>query len=143
MIGSILLKPYINLMTQERDLIIILCLINILFSLYYLWNVLRLEKIFSLEIKNIIKFGKRIGIITLFYIPHSFIFASLFFRNLHNLEMIMISLILLMEIMIILLVLKEVYDLLFLEESRRDFEIEANREKYIEREKKSLSRLQE
>ncbi|MFW9900577.1 MAG: hypothetical protein ACFFDY_04745 [Candidatus Thorarchaeota archaeon] len=48
-----------------------------------------------------------------------------------------------MEIMIILLVLKEVYDLLFLEESRRDFEIEANREKYIEREKKSLSRLQE
>ena len=136
MIGSIVLKPYINLMTQERDLIIILCSINILFSIYYLWNVFRLEKIFKLENKNIIKFGKRIGIITLFYIPHSFIFASLFFKNLHNLETIMISLILLMEIMIIGLNFKEVYDLLFLEEARRDSEIEANRDKYLEREKK-------
>lgn len=143
MIGSIVLKPYINLMTNERDLIILLCSINMLFSLYYLWNVLRLEKIFRLENKNIIKFGKRIGIITLFYLPFSFIFASLFFRNLHNLEMIMIFLIFLIEIMIIGLIFKEVYDLLFLEESRRDFEIEANREKYIERKKKSSSRFQE
>ena len=143
MIGSIVLKPYINLMTHERDLIILLCSINIVFSLYYLWNVLRLEKIFKLENKNIIKFGKRIGIITLFYIPHSFIFASLFFIKLHNLEMIMIFLIFLMEIMIIGLIFKEVYDLLFLEESRRDFEIEANRKKYIEREKKISSKFQE
>ncbi len=143
MIGSIVLKPYINLMIQERDLIIFLCLINILFSLYYLWNALRLEKIFKLENKNIIIFGKRIGVITLLYIPHSFLFASLFFRNLHNLEMIMVSLIFLMEIMIIGLVLKEVYDLLFLEETRRDFEIDTNREKYIEKEKKSSIGIEE
>ena len=104
---------------------------------------MRLEKIFKLENKNIIKFGKRIGVITLFYIPHSFLFASLFFRDLHNLEMIMISLTLLMEIMMIGLILKEVYDLLFLEESQRDFEIEANRKKYLERGKKTSSRLRQ
>jgi len=138
MIGSIVLKPYINLEFQERDLIIILCSINILFSLYYLWNVLRLEKIFKLENKNIIKFGKNIGVVTLLYIPHAGLFASLFFRNLHNIEMIMISLIILMETMIIGLIFKEVYDLLFLEESQRDFEIGADRKKYIERRKRPV-----
>ncbi|MFX0103900.1 MAG: hypothetical protein ACFE75_00210 [Candidatus Hodarchaeota archaeon] len=40
--------------------------------------------------------------------------------------------------MLIGLVLKEVYDLLFLDESRRDFELEENRKKYIEREKKLI-----
>ena len=40
-----------------------------------------------------------------------------------------------MQIILIGLVLKEVYDLVFLEESQRDFEIEAERKKYIEREK--------
>ena len=134
MIGSIVLKPYIGIEPQERDLIVFLCSINLLFSLYYLWNVLRLEKIFMLENKNIIKFGKKIGVATLLYIPHVILFASLFFRNLHNLEMIMIFLIILMETMIIVIVLKEVYDLVFLEDSQRDFEIEANRKKYIEKE---------
>ena len=43
-----------------------------------------------------------------------------------------------MESMLIGLVFKEVYDLLFLEESQRDFELDANRKKYIEKEKKSL-----
>jgi len=135
MIGSIVLKPYISLESQERDLIIILCSINIFFSLYYLWNVLRLEKIFKLENKNIVKFGKKIGVVTLLYIPHAVLFASLFFRNLHNLEILMISLIILMETMIIGLVFKEVYDLLFLEQSQRDYELEADRNKYIERKK--------
>lgn len=138
LIGSIVLKPYIGLQAQERDFIIILCSINLLFSSYYLWNALRLEKIFKLENKNIIKFGKTIGIVTIFYIPHIFLFVTLFLRDLHNLEIIMIFLILLMELMLIGLVLKEVYDLIFLEESRRDFELEANRKKYIEREKKPL-----
>ena len=47
----------------------------------------------------------------------------------------MISLIILMEILLIGVVLKEVYDLVFLEESRRDAEIEEDRKKYIETEK--------
>lgn len=133
LIGSIVLKSYIGLEVQERNLIVILCSINILFSFYYFLNAIRLEKVFKLENKNVIKFGKRIGIVTLIYLPHLFFFASLFLRNLHNLEIIMIFLIFLMEIMLISLVFKEVCDLLFLEESQRDFELDANRKKYIEK----------
>jgi len=135
MIGSIVLKPYIDIQSQERDIIFILSSINILFSLYYLWNVLNLHKKYRLESKNIIKFAKNIGIVTLIYIPHVFVFASLFFRNLHNLEILMISLIILTEILLIGLVLKEVYDLVFLEESRRNAEIEKDRKKYFEKTK--------
>ena len=138
MIGSIILKPFIHIQSQERDLIVILCSINIVFSLYYLWNVLRLGKIFRLENKHIIKFGKIIGGVTLIYIPHLIIFTSLLFRNLHNFELMLISLIIFMEVILIGVVLKEVYDLVFLNEARRDFEIEADRKKYIEKEKKTL-----
>jgi len=138
MIGSIILKPFIGIQSQERDLIVILCSINIVFSLYYLWNVLRLGKIFRLENKHIIKFGKIIGVVTLIHIPHVIIFTTLLFRNLHNLEIMLISLIIFMEVMLIGVVLKEVYDLVFLDEARRDFEIEADRKKYIEKEKKTL-----
>ena len=137
MIGSIILKPFIGIQSQERDLIVILCSINIMFSLYYLWNALRLEKIFGLENKNIIKFGKIIGVVTLIKIPHVIIFATLLFRNLHNLEIMLISLIIFMEVMLIGVVLKEVYDLVFLDEARRGFEIEADRKKYVEKEKKT------
>ena len=138
MIGSIILKPFIGILSQERDLIVILCSINIVFSLYYLWNVLRLGKIFRLENKHIIKFGKIIGVVTLIHIPHVIIFTTLLFRNLHNLEIMLISLILFMEILLIGVVLKEVYVLVFLDEARRDFEIEADRKKYIEKEKKPM-----
>ena len=143
MIGSIVLKPYIGLETQERDFIILLCSINILFSLYYLWNVLRLEKTFKLEKQYIIKFGKKIGIVTIFYVPHAGLFISLFFKDLHNLAVIMIFLIILIETMIIGLIFKEVYDLLFLEESQRDYEIEADRKKYIEKENRFLPEQEE
>ena len=138
MIGSFILKPYIALETQERNFIIILCSINLLFCLYYLWQALTLKKIFKLENKNIIKFGKRIGIITAFYIPHFILFTTLIFKDLHNLQTIMVFLIFIMEVMLISMVLKEVYDLVFLEESQRDFEIEENRKKYLEKEKKPL-----
>ncbi|MEE9377111.1 MAG: hypothetical protein V3V33_03650 [Candidatus Lokiarchaeia archaeon] len=138
LIVSIVLKSYIGMEVQERNFIAILCSINILFSFYYFLNAIRLEKVFKLENKNVIKFGKRLGIVTLIYLPHLFFFASLFLRNLHNLEIIMIFLIFLIEIMLIGLVFKEVYDLLFLEESQRDFELDANRKIYIEREKKRL-----
>jgi hypothetical protein len=136
MIGSIVLKPYIGLLLQERNLIVILCSINLLFSFYYFWVALRLDKIFKLENKNIIKFGKSIGIVTLTYIPHVLIFTSFFFRNIHNLELLMISLIIILEILLIGLIFKEVYDLVFQEQVQRDFEIEANRKKYLERKKK-------
>ncbi len=133
MIGSIVLKPYIGIQSQERDIIVILSSINILLSLYYLWNVLNLHKKYRLESKNIIKFVKSIGIVTLIYIPHVFVFASLFLRNLNYLEILMISLIILTEILLIGLVLKQVYDLIFLEQSRRNAQIEKDRKKYFEK----------
>ena len=137
-LGSISLKPYIALTTQERNFIVTLCIINILFCAYYLWEVLKLDKIFRLENQNIIKFGKKIGVITLFYTQHLFLFITLLFRDRHNLEMIMVFLIIFIEVLLISVVLKEVYDLVFLEETRRDFEIEENRKKYIEKEKRPL-----
>ncbi|MFX1314899.1 MAG: hypothetical protein ACFE9T_03485 [Promethearchaeota archaeon] len=101
-------------------------------------QVFRLEKVFKLENKNIIKYGKRLGIVTLLYIPHLFLFITLFFKQLHNLEIMMVILICIIQVLLISVVLKEVYDLVFLEESRRDFEIEENRKKYLEREKRPL-----
>ncbi len=50
----------------------------------------------------------------------------------------MVVLIFIVELLLIGLVLKEVYDLLFMEEVRRNFEIEENRKKYIEKEKGPL-----
>jgi len=138
MLGSIFLKPYIALTTQEKDYIVVLCIINLLFCAYYLWEVFKLEHIFALENKIIIKFGKRIGVITLLYLPHLFLFTILFLWELHNLELIMVVLIFIVELLLIGLVLKEVYDLLFMEEVRRNFEIEENRKKYIEKEKGPL-----
>ncbi len=137
-LGSIFLKPYIALTAKERDFIVILCSINLFFCTYYIWEVSNFEKIYKLENKNIIKFGKKIGVITLFYIPHLFLFITLLFRDRHNLEIIMVFLIIFMEVLLISVVLKEVYDLVFLEEISRDFEIEENRKKYIEKEKRPL-----
>jgi hypothetical protein len=131
-IGSIVLKPYTNISIQERDFIILLCSVNFIFGLYYLWEVSMFEKNFKLENKNIIKFGKRIGLITLFYLPHLILMLLLFFRDLHNLELLLVLLIFIIEMLIIGLVLKESYDLLFIEKTRRDFEIEENRKKYLE-----------
>ncbi len=138
MIGSIILKPYIALDPHDRDFIVILCFINIVFCIYCLMEVIRLEKVFKLENKNIIRFGKRLGIVTVLYTPHFFFLISLFFKNLHNLEIMMTVLISLIEALLICVALKEVYDLIFLEESQRDFKIEENRKKYIEKEKKPI-----
>ncbi|MDX1797410.1 MAG: hypothetical protein R3255_02060 [Candidatus Lokiarchaeia archaeon] len=132
MITSIVLNPFIGGQSEERDLIIILSSINILFSLYYIWNVIKLEKVFSLETKNIIRFAKEIGIITLIYLPHVVLYIFLLFQNLNNLEFLMIVIIIFMEIFLIGVVLKEVYDILFIEESQRDTKIEIDRKKYIE-----------
>jgi hypothetical protein len=101
-------------------------------------EVVRLEKVFKLENKNIIRFGRRLGIVTVLYTPHFFLLISLFFKNLHNLEIMMAFLIFLIEALLICVALKEVYDLLFLEDSQRDFKIEENRKKYIEKEKKPI-----
>ncbi len=73
LIGSIVLKPYIALEPKERDFIVLLTVLNISFSIYYIIEALRLEKVFKLEDKHVIKFGKRIGIVSLVYLPLYFI----------------------------------------------------------------------
>ena len=132
-IGSIFLKSYIFLKTQERNFIVIICSVNIVFCIYYLWEVINLAKVFKLENKYIILFGKRIGIITLIYLIPFVLFSSLFFRKLRTLEIFLISLIFIIEALLVGVVLKEVYDLVFQEETRRDFAMEENRKKYIQK----------
>lgn len=138
MMGSIVLKPYMALELNDLNFIVILCLINIIFCVYYIAEALRLEKVFKLEDKHIIKFGKRIGIMTGIYSPHFIFLISLFFLPLNELEIMMIGLIFLMEAMLIGIGFKESYDLVFAEESDRKAELEMNRTRYIEKEKKPL-----
>jgi len=131
-IGSIILKPYIALEPSERDFILVINFINILFCFYFLLEGFRLQKVFRLEEKYIIKFGRRIGIITLLYLPHLFIFLILLTMGLNNLQLIMVYLILFIELLIIGLVFKEVYDLIFKEEAERKLELDKNRKLYFD-----------
>ncbi|MBY8986867.1 MAG: hypothetical protein KGD61_00310 [Candidatus Lokiarchaeota archaeon] len=131
--SSILLKPYIALEPKERDFIVILTLVNMIFSIYYFIEALKFEKVFRLEDKHIHKFGKRIGIISLLYLPHVLILSSLLFLDLHNLQDMMIWLSLLIEVLLLGIIFKEIYDLLFKEEAERKFEIDQNRKIYLER----------
>ena len=132
MIGSIILKPYIALEPLERDLIVVLTIIGQIISVYYLIEVLNIEKIIRYEIGYSMKFGKRIGIISIVFLPHLIFMYSLLFYHLHNLQVMMISLNLFIETILFGLIFKEVYDLLFMEESERFFELEKNRKLYLE-----------
>ena len=133
LVSSIVLKPYIALEPKERDFIVFLMIVNMIFSIYYLAEALKFEKVFRLEEKHIRKFGKRIGIVSLLYSPHFFFLCSLLFLDLHNLQVMMIWLIITIEILLLGISFKEIYDLLFKEETKRKFEIEQNRKVYLER----------
>ncbi len=133
MLGSYLLQPYIHLEVGERDFIIILSVINVIFSIYYLGEAMRLEKVFKLEDQHIVKFGRRIGIITLIYSPHFFFLTSLFFTGLHNLQVMMVFLIFAMEGLLLGIVFKEVYDLLFIDEAQLKFDLDRERQMYLGR----------
>ena len=131
LLGSIILKPYIALEPDERDFIILLTLINLVFSFYYLMEALKLDRVFSLEEKHIFKFGKRIGVVSLIYTPHLFVFISLLLMDLHELQLMMVILNLIIEILLVGIVFKEIYDILFKEETERKFELEQNRKLYF------------
>ena len=60
LMGAIILQYQTQLTTPDKDFIVILCAINIIFSLYYLAEAVRLDKVFKLEDKHVFKFGKRI-----------------------------------------------------------------------------------
>jgi hypothetical protein len=132
LVSSIILKPYIALEPKERDFIVFLTVLNMSFSIYYIIEALRLEKVFKLEDKHVIKFGKRIGIVSSVYSPLYFTFFSLLFFNLHELQVMMIYLNLIIETLLLGIVFKEVYDLLFITEAERKFELEKNRKLYLE-----------
>ncbi len=132
LISSLILKPYIALEPEERDFIVFLTIINMSFSIYYLIEALKLEKVFKLEDKHVINFGKRIGIVSLVYSPFYFTFLSLLFLNLHELLVMMVYLNLIIETLLFGVVFKEVYDLLFITETERKFELEKNRKLYLE-----------
>lgn len=131
LIGTLLLRPYVGLEPAEMWFIVFLSFINIPFSLYYLWEALRLKEIFKLEDKHIIKFAKRIGAITILYSPHYFVFLSLLFIGLHNLQFMMAGLVIFMETLLLGVVYKEVYDILYLEPKQREFEFREARERYL------------
>ncbi|MBY9019604.1 MAG: hypothetical protein KGD67_01005 [Candidatus Lokiarchaeota archaeon] len=133
LLGSILLKPYIALEPAERDYIIILAIINLIFNFYYLIEASKLERVFSLEEKHILKFGKRILVVSLFYTPHLFVFISLLFINLHDLQLMLVILNLIIELLLFGVIFKEIYDILFKEETERKFELEQNRKLYFEK----------
>ena len=132
LIASIVLKPYIALEPIERDFIIVTCIINMCFSGYYLMEMYIFTRVYKLEIEAIEKFGKRIGGISLAFLVQSCIFFSLLFMALHNLQLMMIALILMVQVLILGIVFKEVYDLVFREENERDFEIKRNRKLYFD-----------
>ncbi len=131
--GSIYLKPYISLNAQNRDYIVILCLYNLFFTSIFILNAIRLERVFRLENKHIINYGKKLGVFTIFYIPHFFFVMFLLFIDLHNIEKLIVFLIIFIEALLIGLILKESYDLVFLMESKRDFELKKNRQRYFEK----------
>ena len=130
---SILLKHYIALEPDDRDFIVLLTIINIVFSIYYLIEAVKFEKVYRLEEKHIRIFGMRIGIASLLHLPHIFVFTSLLLLDLHNLQVMMIWISLFIEALLLGILFKEIYDLLFKNEKERRFEIEQNRKIYLER----------
>ena len=130
MMGSYIMKPYIALEPEDLTLIMILSSINLFFSLYYLIEAKNFQKIFMLEDKNLIRYGKRIAIVSCIYLPHIITLISLIFRRLHEIEKLMLILIIFIELLLLGLVFKQVHDLLFLNEQERKYEFEKNRQKY-------------
>ncbi len=133
MIVSIILKPFIALEPLERDLILIVASIDVAFCLYYFFEIMNLKKTFKSTITHIFKFGIRLGISALLFLPHLFFLISMFSLHLHNLQLLMLSLIIIIETLLIGLIFKETYDLVFLESDKRNFEIKRNRQLYLNR----------
>ncbi len=130
MLGSVLMKPYIALEPNDLTMIIILCAINFFFCSYYLIEASLFNKVMRLEDKQLIRYGKRIGVISCFYLPHVAALITFAFQQIHGLEKMMLVLIILMELLLIGLVFKQVHDLVFKDQIEREYELEKNRKRY-------------
>jgi len=107
---SIFLKPYIALEPIVSNYIIILSIFNLFFASLYLFCSVKVKKVFKLELKNIIKFGKILTIININYTPHFVFMLSIFLFELHNLLFFMILLNCIIEFIIVGIVYVEIYD---------------------------------
>jgi hypothetical protein len=107
--------------------------------MYYAFEAIQLPKIFNLEEKHIIKFGKRIALLTIFYTPQTILLGIFLLRELHQLQIMMILIIIPLELCLVGVVFKEAYDLLFLDEDQRKFELAQNRLLYLKENNKQSS----
>ena len=131
-IGSIVLKPYIGLDPLDRDFIVILCGVNLLFCVYYLFEVFKFKRLYTLEDDEIVKYGRKIGIVSLLHLIHFIVFFSLLFMGFHELQVMMISLVLIVQVLLIGLLLKQAYDLVLRNEIDRNFENKEIRKFYFD-----------
>jgi hypothetical protein len=128
---SIFLKPYIALEPIIRNYIILLSIFNLFFASLYLFCSVKEKKVFKLELKNILKFGKILTIINISYTPHFVFMLLIFLFELHNLLFFMILLNCIIEFTLLGIVYLEVHDLIFIKESDQKFEIEKNQKYYF------------
>jgi len=130
MTGAIVFKPYLSLEPNDRNLIVILCVISLIFSVIYFFFGLKTKSIFKLELKNILRFMKLLGFINIIFTPHLFFMLFLFTKGFQNLLILIIFLNVIIEMILIGLVYKEIVDLFFKKESDVKFEVKKNQKLY-------------
>ena len=131
MMGAIVFKPYLALEPNDRNLIVILCVISLIFSVIYLYFGLKTKSVFKLELKNILRFVKILGFINVIFTPHLFFMLFLFTKEFQDLQLLIVMLNIFMEIILMGLVYKEIIDLFFRQESEVKFEVEKNQKLYF------------
>ncbi len=132
-VGALIFKPYLALEPNDRDLIVILSAISMLISVVYFFIALRAKKIYKLEIRNVIKFMKKIGIINIIFTPHLFFLISLMVLSLQLIQ-IMIALTTLIEGILLLIIYKQAYDLFLKNANKREEEFQKNQKLYFKNE---------
>ena len=130
-IGAIVFKPYLALEPNDRNLIVIIGAFSMLFSVIHLLAALKVKKIFKLEIKNVVKFVKAIGLLNIIFTPHIFFLLSLLMLNLQVLQT-MIILNIIAEGILLGIIYKEAYDLLLKHDDEREEEFQKNQRLYFE-----------
>ncbi|MHA1671802.1 MAG: hypothetical protein ACTSV5_14690 [Promethearchaeota archaeon] len=131
MIGVITFKPYLAIEPIDRDLIVLLCIISMIFSVIYFFFGLKTKSVFKLELKYILRFMKTLGAINLIFTPHLFFLLVLFTKEFQDLLFIMVILNIFIELILMGIVYKEIIDLFFREESEVKFEVEKNQKLYF------------
>jgi len=133
MMGAIVFKPYLALEPDDRNLIVILCAISLVFSVIYFFFGLKTKSVFKLELKNILRFVKILGFINVIFTPHLFFMLFLFTKEIHDLLFLIVIMNIFIELILIGLVYKEIMDLFFRQESEVKFEVEKNQKIYFEK----------